>query len=125
MNNYYPGLQSEGKEASKTKQTTLDSFSTKSRAKLSQSSKRYRKITQGIATFIACDVRPVAAVEGCGFVELLEFLEPAYTVPSRKHIISVLREILGEVKAQVGEQIRSAEYVSLMMDFWTSHAVQS
>ena len=38
--------------------------------------------------------------------------------------MSILREILGEVKAQVGEQRRSAEYVSLT-DFWTSHAVQS
>ena len=39
--------------------------------------------------------------------------------------MSILREILEEVKAQVGEQRRSAEYVSLTTDFWTSHAVQS
>ena len=80
MNIYHPGLLSEGKEASKTKQA---------------------------------------------IVLWSQFIMNKPLSSSRKHIMSVLREIMGEVKAQVGEQLRSAEYVSLTTDFWTSNAVQS
>ena len=129
LNYYHAGLLPEGSGSGSqakqvAKQSTLESFS-KPRAKRSQSSKRYREITQGSAAFLARDLRPVATVEGKGFAELLETLEPAYSIPSRKHVMTVLEEMFVEVKARVRQALSTAEYISLTTDFWTSHAVQS
>ena len=65
--------------------------------KLASSSKRAKEITQCLAEFIAKDMRPVAIVEGKGFLKLMETLEPAYEVPSRKTIVKVLRDLQQEV----------------------------
>ena len=61
---------------------------------------------KAVAEFIAKDIRPVAIVEGSGFIRLLEVLEPKYKVPSRKHINKVLRDLYDEVRSRVNQELQ-------------------
>ena len=105
-------------------QTTLDDI-VKTRPKMPHTSKRAREITQSIAAFIAKDLRPIAMVEGAGFRQLLDTIDPSYQVPSRKHLISVLGIMQEDVRGKVLQELASAEFVSFTTDFWTSIATES
>lgn len=59
------------------KQTTLVDLSTKPAEKLASTTKHTRGITKALGEFIAKDMRPVALVEGEGFLHLMSTLEPA------------------------------------------------
>ena len=68
-------------------QTTLDTavkprYCSESRAK---------EISERILLMIALDLRPVRVVEGHGFKDLMHYLKPGYTIPSRKHFTKLLR----------------------------------
>ena len=58
-------------------------------------------------------MRPVAVVEGTGFVNLLLKLDPAYQIPSRKHIMKVLHDMYDEAKAQLQEELVGVEHAAL------------
>ena len=74
-------------------------------------SKHAQKITRTMAEFIARDTRPVALVEGKGFVKLIETLEPSYCIPSRKTIMKELLVMETEVKCAVAADMEKAKYV--------------
>ena len=60
-----------------------------------------------------------------GFINLLSTLEPSYQVPSRKHVMKVLRTLYEAEKEKLLEELRQVEYVALTGDFWTSVATES
>ena len=114
-----------GAKTSKTQQLTLESCSVRPVLKLPAGSKRAQEITQLIAEFVAREMRPVAVVQGTGFVNLVSKLDAAYQIPSRKHIMKVLHDLYDNIKARLQAELGSVEYVALTTDHWTSHALDS
>ena len=106
-------------------QSTLQSYCSRPVTKLASNSKRAKEITLKIAEFVARDMRPIAIVEGAGFKNLIDALEPAYAVPSRKHVMMVLHGLYDDVKAHLLAELDSVEHVALTTDHWTSRAVDS
>ena len=120
------GSSSGASDVGKAKQTTLEAFSAgTSKVKLAHDSKRAKEITKAIAEFIARDMRPVAVVEGDGFLQMMHTLEPAYQVPSRRTVMKYLTDMQDKIKASLLQEMDRMEFVSLTTDFWTSKAVDS
>ena len=53
------------------------------------SSDRATKVTKLVCEMVARDLCPVSIVEGDGFKQLINYLDPEYRVPSHMHITSV------------------------------------
>ena len=86
-------------------------------------SKHAREITDKLVRFIVRDIRPLSVIEGKGFLEFFDVLNPQYQVPSRKTIMECLKDLYSEEKLQVKKKIDNAFAVAL--DFWTSRSVDS
>ena len=108
---------------STTLQTTLDTY--KSVPKMAKSSSRWKEITRSLCHFLAKDMRPLALVEGEGFKSFMTVVQPAYEVPSRKHVLSVIKSIYTDEKAKVVRDLGDAFWTALTTDFWTSTSVDS
>lgn len=67
-------------------QTLTESFG--KRVPYERKSKRWQDITNAVTKFIAREMLPISLVESESFKELVDVLEPRYTVPSRKYNIS-------------------------------------
>ena len=85
------------------KQSTLDKY--KPVTRMPKSSKQWKEITHSICDFIAKDMRPIATVEGEGFRQLMTVVQPAYDVPSRENVVSVLKSMYDEKKAEVASEV--------------------
>ncbi|XP_056102446.1 E3 SUMO-protein ligase ZBED1-like [Rhinichthys klamathensis goyatoka] len=89
-------------------------------------SNRAKQITAAIGTFIAADMRPYSVVENAGFKNMLNVIEPRYTIPSRAHFSqTVIPDLYQKTKAQIENQLAKATAVALTTDGWTSRATQS
>ena len=55
--------------------------------------RRAEEITLLLSKMIAKDMLPISFVEGEGFHEFMAFVEPEYTVPSRKTVTSRLEKL--------------------------------
>ncbi|XP_065642414.1 E3 SUMO-protein ligase ZBED1-like [Hydra vulgaris] len=71
-----------------TKQPTIHQVFAKTRP-LTSTNPKAIKITRLIAEMICTDNQPVSIVENPGFKRLLQFLEPRYTIPSRKYFSTI------------------------------------
>lgn len=81
------------------------------------------KITSLIAEMICTDNQPISIVENPGFRRLLQFLEPRYTIPGRKHFSStVIPSIYDKVINKIKNVSDKAEYISITTDMWSSTA---
>lgn len=112
-------------KAGPSKQSTIKEFTKKPKTKLPSGGKRSQVITRELAEFVVRDLRPIALVEGRGFLKFVDTLEPAYSVPSRKTVMKELEVMEREVRACIVEELRRAQYVSLTTHFWTSLANDS
>ena len=65
-------------------------------------------------------------VEGEEFRGLISYLEPGYTIPSRKHFSSTIqhKHALGKEKLKL-KMKEEAQSVALATDIWTSVAVEA
>ena len=71
-------------------------------------------------------MRPYSVIENIGFQHLLKTLEPRYSIPSRAHFSTKVMPKLGDlVRGRVKENLKSAEYLGLTTDGWTSRSTQS
>ena len=61
---------------------------------------RVASITDRLAAFVALDLRPLRVVEGAGFKQQMNYIEPVYVVPSRTHITSVCRKKYHAIKTR-------------------------
>ena len=109
--------------SSQQKQSTLDTY--RSVAKMPKSSKCWKEITHSLCEFLAKDMRPLAIVEGEGFKRFMSVVQPAYEVPSRKHVAGVIKGIYDDEKAKVVRELSDASWIALTTDFWTSTSVDS
>ena len=65
-------------------------------------------------------------MEGQGFKDLMKYVEPGYTVPSRKHIGKLLKHRHSLSIEKLKEKLdKEAESVALTTDIWTSVATEA
>ena len=102
---------------SSSKQTSLASIFRKC------SPQRAAAITDRIVEFVARDLRPLSVVDGDGFKQLVNYLEPGYKVPSRTHVTSICRKKFVSTKEQLLATLATVKYVAVTMDIWTSRPI--
>ena len=94
--------------------------------KLSINSAPSKLISKKIGIFIADDLRPFSVVESKSFIDLVECLEPRYSMPSHPYFSdTVVPGLYGEVKARVISELEGAISVALTTDAWSSGATMS
>ncbi len=113
--------QSSGKQ--KTQQT-IDWMVTKHKP-MDKNSPQYQSISTAIAEYIVVDLKPLSTVEGKGFLNLINVLQPKYPVPCRstileKYIVPMYHNTRQKVKSEISE----AQSTSITTDGWTSIATE-
>ncbi len=81
-------LQGEQATTSSTQQTSITTLSTQTHR--SCDADQSEKIMQLITEMTACHLLPVCFVEGKGFLSLIHYTEPEYTILSRSSVTSVI-----------------------------------
>jgi len=61
---------------------------------------RSSKITTLIAEFVAKDMRPISSVDGSGFQQLLQCMEPGYKLPSRPFLTTTCHRLHSSIKGK-------------------------
>ncbi|XP_073672068.1 E3 SUMO-protein ligase ZBED1-like [Paramisgurnus dabryanus] len=82
-------------------------------------------ITQKICGMIEKDMLPLDFVSGEGFLEILQFLEPNYTVPSRQTITTRIEERFVKKKFELKARLYGARCVAITTDCWTALTTES
>lgn len=90
--------------------------------KLARDSARAKGITNKVMEFIALDDQPFSVVEDVGFRRLVEYIEPRYTLPSRRYFADVcLPETYNVVATHIHELLaRDIHAISFTTDIWSS-----
>ena len=84
------------------------------------------EITNCILNVICLDIRPIRMVECEGFKRWLSYLEPGYTIPSRKHFTKLLRLKHASCSEKLVKQLQDElTSIALTTDIWTSRAVEA
>lgn len=55
--------------------------------------KRAKNITVRVAEYIARNLRPISTVDGRGYQQLLQYIEPGYKVPSRPFVTTTCHRL--------------------------------
>ncbi|XP_041483466.1 uncharacterized protein LOC121430255 [Lytechinus variegatus] len=71
---------------------------------------------------IAEDGLPISLVEGKGFISLVKYIEPDYTLPTRKTFVNILDKMMSDKKGKVKQDLHKSAAIALTTDCWTSHA---
>ncbi|KAG0412535.1 hypothetical protein HPB47_010333 [Ixodes persulcatus] len=107
--------------------SVADSF----KQKMKPTGPRAKHMTKMIANFIARGMHPYSVVEEGGFVDMVAFAMPDYSVPSRTTFSrAVIPNLYESKKTEVKRKLREifsrgAECYSLTTDGWTSRANDS
>ena len=128
LNKWHPEVLSSSMAETSPKsltQVTLKSCAFRPTAKMATNSQRAQQITQGIAEFIARDMRPISVIEGKGFQNLLAIIDPSYQVPSRKHVMKNIQDMYSKVRLCLLAEMEDIQSVGLTTDHWTSRAMDS
>lgn len=106
----------------KTKQVTLPDVYDRMR-KFQHNDYRAKQIDELIAKMICIDFQPISLVDNKGFQELLNHLEPRYTIPSRKTFANkILRDMYTGVSLKIKSELLQAKHIAITTDMWTSIA---
>ncbi|CAH2007669.1 unnamed protein product [Acanthoscelides obtectus] len=90
------------------------------------SAAREKKINHLILKLIIKDLQPFSIVEDSGFIELINYLEPNYPIPSRYMLSSGLLDAqFTLVKEKLKDELKRASHICLTTDGWTSRATTS
>ncbi|KAI4817482.1 hypothetical protein KUCAC02_010879 [Chaenocephalus aceratus] len=96
------------------RQTSIIDFS-----KRPVTDKRRQQITDLLINFVVKDVRPLSALSGEGFRDIMKFFEPGYKIPSHSTLWSNIMLQYNTVKARIANEMKDKS-VSLTTDLWTS-----
>lgn len=70
---------------------------------------------------ICNDMQPKSIVENEGFKRLISYLEPRYTMPTRKTFSrKILVQMYETTLKQVQNELMNIQYVSITTDMWTN-----
>lgn len=84
-------------------------------------SKKSKEIDHQLVNVIASDYMPFTFVENREVKKLINMLNPAYTLPSRKTLSkTLLTQVYNNLTEKVKEELRSATAISVTTDGWTS-----
>ncbi len=78
------------------------------------------RITERLCKMIANDMLPISVIEGGGFRELINFIQPDYNIPSRAAITSRFEDHYEKKKEELKMALSSVEKITLTMDCWTA-----
>ena len=82
--------------------------------------------TNKIVMMNGLDLRPVRIVERCGFKHMMNYIKPGYSVPSRKHICTLLKHKHSLFIEKLKEKIdKGAESIMLTTDIWICAATEA
>ena len=70
-------------------------------------------LTQAVAEFIAKDLRPIAVVDGVGFLNRMHLAEPRYVVPCQA---TMTDKMYTDVKKQMLRVVAQQQHVTLTSD---------
>lgn len=74
-----------------------------------------------IGEMIAVDCHPFSIVDDSGFVNLVQCLEPRYTIPSRRYFTeNVLPIIHDRLLSGVKDELAGAKFISFTSDIWST-----
>ena len=102
----------------------MESFAV-SHSKRTCNSARSTQIRGLIADWVTADMRPLGIVNDPGFRQLLSFVEPSFTVPSRTTIASMVRRRHDAARKELVTKLAGATSIAITTDAWTSKAVVS
>ncbi|XP_065654812.1 zinc finger BED domain-containing protein 4-like [Hydra vulgaris] len=106
--------------SSSTKQPTIHQVFAKTRP-LTFTDTKAIKITRLIAGMICTDNQPVSIVKNLGFNRLLQFLEPRYTIPSKKYFSTIeILSIYQKGPSKIQFLAKKAYHVSITTDMCSS-----
>ena len=71
-----------------------------------------------IMKMVALDMMPVYTVEGKGFRQLMEFVEPEYKLPSHQTIMRRVNKMYGEIKRAVMDDVVDVKDVAITTGVW-------
>lgn len=74
---------------------------------------------------IALDIQPFNIVNDVGFRELLTFLAPDYTIPSRGTVRARVDVLMSELRVNIQKELCDVRYVTITTDTWTSCNTES
>ena len=113
--------------ASATDAGSLRSFFVSSATTKSRpcSSARAGEVTELILDWVIDSCRPLSTISDPGFVRLLGFTEPDFTVPSRTHLTSLMKKRHADGKSELKELLKDATGLALTTDGWTSSSTHS
>lgn len=77
-----------------------------------------------IVEFVCRDLRPIAVVTGAGFRSLINFLEPAYRVPSATQVTKLIQRKHDVGLKLLSEKLTPVRAVALTTDLWTSRRTE-
>ena len=87
---------------------------------------RTKEINTALLNFIVLDLRLIAVVDGTGFNQLLNCVEPGYVVPSRTFVMNYLKQRYTAMKHTLQESFRLiCDNLALTTDIWTSRTTQA
>lgn len=86
--------------------------------------RRAEGITQRICNMVEKDMIPISTVDGEGFRELINFLEPGYRIPSRGTITTCIEARYNERKAELKTQLAMTN-VAFTTNCWTALTTKS
>ena len=75
-------------------------------------------ITDRIGEFVARDLRQLSVVDGNGFKQLMNYLEPGYKVPSRTHVTSICHKKFDFLKEQLLATLATMQHVAVTTEHW-------
>jgi hypothetical protein len=78
-----------------------------------------------IADLIITDLQPFSFVEDRAFKAFVKLSHPNYELPGRKYFISLIAKLYEEKRALVLKKIKSADFVVLTTDLWTSLNIEA
>ncbi|XP_074551363.1 E3 SUMO-protein ligase ZBED1-like [Halichoeres trimaculatus] len=119
VNHVHPEI-NESPEASQTQPTISHML-----ARRNCDAKRAEKITQGICKLIEKDMLPLSIVDGKGFRDFINLVEPAYHIPSRRNVTRLIESHYVEVKWELLKKLSIAVRVAITTDCWTALTAES
>ena len=107
------------KDSTKLKQSTLP-VSSLGNKPYESNSRKHQAITLCLATFIGANNVALSLVDNSEFRELIEELDPRYTVPHRKKMGIEIERVYQNVKAKISESLKGANKISICTDIWST-----
>ena len=83
-------------------------------------SSKKKAADQGLANFIAEDMRPVNLIRGQGFKKFMKIVDPRYQIPSRDHVTKIIKAQATRKREQIKKILADIEWFAFTTDGWTS-----